>query len=243
MATAAARPAGNIRPLLDPVFSGSRPRAHGDPSLSPEFVTNADHPLPMPRADTAYRPDLSGVPHLGPEVRPHEAPGIPSREIPGPRPRMTERSNVPGQESTPPEPLSPPFLVALQGDREGSARQLPGNRDPEIVRGGSREGEFSEPKKGGIDPDRSELPSKSFTPAVQGASPSRASHPAHLPGSTDPRRVPGVASREPDEINIHIGRIEVTAVQPAAATGSGPRARRSGTSLDDYLRQRDRRSP
>lgn len=48
-------------------------------------------------------------------------------------------------------------------------------------------------------------------------------------------------SREPDEVEIHIGRIEVTAVQTAAPSAPA-KPRRLAPSLDDYLRQRDRRN-
>lgn len=47
--------------------------------------------------------------------------------------------------------------------------------------------------------------------------------------------------REPDEIQIHIGRIEVTAV-PAPAQPK-PKAREHDISLETYLHRRNRRSP
>jgi len=47
--------------------------------------------------------------------------------------------------------------------------------------------------------------------------------------------------REPDEIQIHIGRIEVTAVQPPAAPRA-PKAPDNGLSLDAYLQRRSGRS-
>jgi hypothetical protein len=47
--------------------------------------------------------------------------------------------------------------------------------------------------------------------------------------------------REPDEIQIHIGRIEVTAVHPAS-TQAPAKPQRNVPSLDEYLRRRDRRS-
>jgi len=47
---------------------------------------------------------------------------------------------------------------------------------------------------------------------------------------------------EPDEIQIHIGRIEVVAVQPAPAQPVSQKAQRATPSLDEYLQRRDRRS-
>lgn len=48
------------------------------------------------------------------------------------------------------------------------------------------------------------------------------------------------AARDPDEIQIHIGRIEVTAVPPPAATSTPKRAAK-GPSLQEYLGRGDRR--
>jgi hypothetical protein len=47
--------------------------------------------------------------------------------------------------------------------------------------------------------------------------------------------------REPDEIQIHIGRIEVTAVHALAPAAAVSEPRKSAPSLDEYLRRRDRR--
>lgn len=47
---------------------------------------------------------------------------------------------------------------------------------------------------------------------------------------------------EPDEIQIHIGRIEVVAVPPAPAPPASPKPQRHTPSLDEYLRRRDRKA-
>jgi hypothetical protein len=49
-----------------------------------------------------------------------------------------------------------------------------------------------------------------------------------------------VASREPSEVHIHIGRIEVTAVHEAAPPRRLPAPRPSPMSLDAYLAKRGR---
>jgi len=61
------------------------------------------------------------------------------------------------------------------------------------------------------------------------------------PENVDPSRKPGYSIREPDEIQIHIGRIEVTAVQSTVPNAAPTPRRRSAASLDEYLRQRDGR--
>ena len=57
-------------------------------------------------------------------------------------------------------------------------------------------------------------------------------------------QIPAAESVAPNEVHVHIGRIEVTALAPAAA--AAPKARRSTTrqpmSLDDYLARRRQRS-
>jgi hypothetical protein len=53
----------------------------------------------------------------------------------------------------------------------------------------------------------------------------------------------GLSTHVPDEIQIHIGRIEVTAVQAAAPRAPAARPGKSGPSLEDYLQRRDRRRP
>jgi hypothetical protein len=64
---------------------------------------------------------------------------------------------------------------------------------------------------------------------------------APAPGPDKKKPAVQKIEREPDEIQIHIGRIEVTAVQPAPAP-TPARLSRKTPSLDEYLRRRDRRN-
>ncbi len=50
------------------------------------------------------------------------------------------------------------------------------------------------------------------------------------------------SQKEPDEIQIHIGRIEVTAVQVPAPISAPPKLRHPGPSLDEYLQRRGRKT-
>jgi hypothetical protein len=61
--------------------------------------------------------------------------------------------------------------------------------------------------------------------------------------SRSPIRDVHAATRQGDDIQIHIGRIEVTAVRPAPAPQPAARSRRRAPSLDDYLKRRDGRAP
>jgi hypothetical protein len=58
------------------------------------------------------------------------------------------------------------------------------------------------------------------------------------------RPLPSMRDSEPNEVHVHIGRIEVTAVaQPAPPKRSTPAPVRGSMSLTDYLAQRQRRAP
>jgi hypothetical protein len=50
------------------------------------------------------------------------------------------------------------------------------------------------------------------------------------------------AQREPDEIQFHIGRIEVIAVPPAPPAATNPKRKHGAPSLDEYLRRSSRRA-
>jgi hypothetical protein len=62
-------------------------------------------------------------------------------------------------------------------------------------------------------------------------------------GNTRPSsRRTATNNQKPDEIQIHIGRIEVIAAPPPMARPPAPSSRRGSQSLDEYLRRRDRRA-
>jgi hypothetical protein len=55
-------------------------------------------------------------------------------------------------------------------------------------------------------------------------------------------RSAGPTDAEPTEVHVHIGRIEVTAVQESAPKRTKAPPARKSTSLDDYLVKRQRRA-
>jgi hypothetical protein len=64
------------------------------------------------------------------------------------------------------------------------------------------------------------------------------------PNAAFNRPLPSMRDSEPNEVHVHIGRIEVTAVaQPAPPKRSTPAPVRGSMSLTDYLAQRQRRAP
>lgn len=55
---------------------------------------------------------------------------------------------------------------------------------------------------------------------------------------SSPTARPSERQREPDEVHVHIGRIEITAVQPPAPAKRAARKGQAPLSLDDYLARR-----
>jgi hypothetical protein len=58
------------------------------------------------------------------------------------------------------------------------------------------------------------------------------------PASAAPVSTPAAPAREPDEVHIHIGRIEVTAIQESKPASKLSRKGAAPLSLDDYLARR-----
>lgn len=91
------------------------------------------------------------------------------------------------------------------------------------------------PRVGKLDPDEragaNQIRSLIATSAIQAQSPRAATPPL----VSQPNRVSAQRS-EPDEIHIHIGRIEVAAVAPPPPRAAAP-APRKGINLDEYLRR------
>ena len=58
------------------------------------------------------------------------------------------------------------------------------------------------------------------------------------PRYSPPSAGPAERQREPDEVHVHIGRIEITAVQPPAPAKRASRKGQAPLSLDDYLARR-----
>jgi hypothetical protein len=248
LAQGAARPSANIRPLVDSLFSGLKPREAAGSFPLEENVTESVGAAPLSHAGPMTPSEFSGPadpagrraePRLLPEVEPENDP----RERPlGEAGRSQARAQP--EEGPPtasrglgPAPsVSPRFLVASPEAGEGSGHRSAGDADGGFE---SPRLETSVAREGGLRPGH---PVSPLVPLIRGQ-PVASATTRGKPAAQGPRKVSGAESREPDEINIHIGRIEVTAVQPQAPGAAAPRARRPGTSLDEYLRQRDRRSP
>jgi len=81
---------------------------------------------------------------------------------------------------------------------------------------------------------------QSIAGAINSAEPRNPSWDRSYPFATESKSE--TPDRKPEEIQIHIGRIEVMAVQPAPAILPAPKPRHAAPSLEEYLRRRDRRT-
>jgi translation initiation factor IF-2 len=157
----------------------------------------------------------------------------------------------------------PGLAAGRAGEAAGRAGEAgghgPGERPAALARDGARgrEPDAVAGKEGGaarIPRSGSGPGERPFAPVVavdfrtQAASGRSPAGPAVSPGpgaGRGPGRDGGApaAPRDPGEINIHIGRIEVTASAPPALRPAAPKAHRKAPSLEEYLRRRGGRTP
>jgi hypothetical protein len=217
-----------IHPIVGSIFQAPEPKltaqAPQTDSFGPalgETTTEAQAPSrPAPFAlETAAPGSLLAEPDHG--------------NSPEPPARTPLLIDTPGKASQPPAPAPfEPFSIrshSIPAHPRASGQGVPGTPAPTatVIHDHSDFVPLLESRPERQDPDRS---------------PVRPAEPARILPQRERKPVPSEAARaEPDEISIHIGRIEVTAV-PVAAPAPARRRERTGPSLADYLRRRDGRS-
>jgi len=222
LAASALRPAEAVHPVLGSVFSPQE--------------GSTDHPPFPQQEDTVV--SVEGVP----------APLVsPTRPPVGTQQASSRPSNAPDSDSASIRPSSfqtiEPKPTSIAERRDSFQPLLPclRNEASSAPTGPTQESLLAEPRKPLPQPAYTTVPSRfaHSSPTIGGA---------QLLGNSSTFRGNernATASRspksEPDEIQIHIGRIEVTAVAPTPSrTSSKPQ--RKGISLDEYLKGRDRRA-
>jgi hypothetical protein len=249
LAATAMNPVISIHPVLGSVFSAAH---RVDPELSvatPAVATPAAAPPAVPTPPGANRFSVEPEPaaSISPQpTRSHFEPLIESSPLQWsetPDPADVELSREVGRLSTPaispaqknPEtttaeflPPESPTIVAVQ-TIPAPARQPETAKPASIARAPFRpliEEQFA---REGISATPTET--AKLWSAGEGRKQQR----------KDGSRIPAPSSREPDEIRIHIGRIEVTAVPPAQVR-SDPKPVKPSLNLGDYLKRRSGRS-
>jgi hypothetical protein len=237
MAESALRPGRSIRPLVRPTFAPADGAAASQtPGLEDVFVSVVGPP-PAGRSSVDTQP-------------------------PSPAPRSTASTSDAG----PVAPYEP--LIAeparLAHEVEQPARQMPSDGLPAALRAAREKAETGDDRLM-RSPADAVLPARPTQTSLDVVETIGAAHPARTiarsPHSSEawaeprapaafspaksrsPIRDVHAASRQGDDIQIHIGRIEVTAVRPAPSPQPAARTRRGAPSLDDYLKRRDGRAP
>lgn len=236
LAMSVIKPGGTIHPILEPLYSTRR-----KPSDAPWIEENDSV------ANTPVRLDSESA---NPAVAPVIPPPMPMVE--------TTQSLIK-------EPLLPLHHVrsvapAIESEvpisRGSAALELDGRNSPLVSHWDKNQAEGTgqaSRREESFDREPRIISPRLQPVALTTSAPQRQASPRRSP-ATDisglektPGKVakfrPGEPSvREPDEIQIHIGRIEVTAVHPAPAPAAA-KTHRNVPSLDEYLKRRDRRSP
>jgi hypothetical protein len=228
-----------LRPLTGTVFAPRVQPTAVESAQSPGFAFESvetiqqQHPSPQRETSTPTRnaAALEAEPLLPPiRSRLEYSPGIESRiNLSKPRPESSEAQGVSSDPS-------------LETDRRHSGSAV-------------QEHEFTPLVKTQSLVERSEIfsienhsPISSVQPAASSAASLRSASPASQPLSHtrpyagDRAQVLRQPAGEPDEIHIHIGRVEVAALAQPAVRQAPPAAPRKSINLDEYLRRANGRA-
>jgi hypothetical protein len=224
MVSSARNPARSIHPTLGSLFSAP---IYGAPL---ETVQPEENLILSNRPEPTMKPAAEPVPILTPRrVSTPETPRRDADTKPLSEERILEPLVVPRPEATE-EPAAAFFTTKLAASQTREPDETSSNLAPEL------EGVPRYSYRPLIEEDyRPAVAAKIFSDSAP-----RAFGATGAPQRDVPNRIPQ-PERERDEIEIHIGRIEVTAVPQVAARPAAPPARKS-LNLDEYLKRRDRRA-
>ena len=264
LAASAVQAVGPVHPVLQPIFSAGLEASSRDrPDLDESGRSDADTPLqsreraaePQRQSSPSHasEPPAANAPtpvrelRAPPLIRAHAiaAAPTPSDVRPGLPPRRHRddpddaKQRAKGPDRAPTDSIRPSSPPPTRADRapppsDSGAPQTAADKDGDGDTGSHRRQASSE---------------RAFIPLLASVTRADEPAPAHIARPpAAPARAPRLiqnersAASEPNEVQIHIGRIEVTAIQPAPARPAAGPPRRSGMSLDDYLKQRNGRA-
>jgi hypothetical protein len=237
------QPAEKIHPLVGSVFaSPETSRKQSPQAFNLDVAGTAAVPLPaFGQADQAVLPEIQ-------ELAARELPGLDTQEgTPDVSSELTPL--FPIEPATPPRPSPQTLRTSISTSQDNSAfeplftgqRQTHGH-EKNIPAPESDSADAGENAYTALMPIKPVAPMKTAVAAIPGAREFGAN-----PGRSAGQNARNVQSarrteREPDQIEIHIGRIEVAAVpQPQAVPAA--RVSRKAESLSEYLARRDKRRP
>jgi hypothetical protein len=264
LAASAAQPVGPVHPVLQPIFSaGTEAGSRDHPDLD-EFSGRSDIDAPPRSKERAAEPQrqlhpshasespAANAPKPAPELRPPplvQAPAVATAPAPSDvRPRLPSRQNrddpddaeqVEGSDRGETDSIPPPGPPLTRADRAPPQSDL----DTPQTDANERGGDDTERHRQRASSERVFIPLLASIANTDEPAPANVARPPAAVGRA-PRLIQSErnAASEPNEVQIHIGRIEVTAVPQAPAPAPVAPPRRSGMSLDDYLKQRNGRA-
>src|SRR5271166_4231620 len=257
MALSALNPGGSIHPVLGSVFSAPKYGRTTDTFQWEADVLSRDHPeslvTPSPEATRGFQapeaasgPSVSSIPPLQiPTLLPEKA-----RQDEDSNPISEARRALQNEVSRPISEARTsfkPLVTKAQQQEVGKPAVRSVSRDDEA-------GQLQEPiehrrqgreqevvHKGVYKPLMAETLRGTAPPSIFGDKPNSFASAARKKEQEQrdvSRRGVGLPEVEPDEIQIHIGRIEVTALPQAPAPPAAKPAPKSAN-LDEYLKRRD----
>jgi hypothetical protein len=269
LAASAARPRGPVHPVVQPIFSAAmEARSRDLPDLD-EFSGRSDAETPPHSKERAAEPQRQSNPGHASEPAAANAPK-PAPELPSPplvqahvvaaaptpsdvRPRLPAR-----QHRDNPDDADHAQQAANGSDHEQTdkirlasppltrAGRAPPQSDIGTAQTGANErgDDDRDSHRRQASSERVFVPLLASVTSANEPAPSRVARPPAVAARRAPRLIQGErsAASEPNEVQIHIGRIEVTAIAQAPARAPVAAPRRSGMSLDDYLKQRNGRA-
>ncbi|HUI83243.1 MAG TPA: hypothetical protein VL240_03420 [Candidatus Binatia bacterium] len=215
LARSVTQPAETVHPMLGSVYSPVEYGRGGETLEQNIAVTAREATGASPQEPEEYREPQ-------PALTPLLPPGQPASAA---RPMSQEATGAQPVRSVPVE--FQPLLSAAPNPDSASERQPRRATSSEANR-------RDEQAVGDYKPLLAEAPARTRPPQVASPKPKRT-------GAAEDRTSSRRTENEPDDIQIHIGRIEVTAVQQAPQRAP-LKALHKGQSLDEYLKRRDRRA-
>lgn len=231
-------PGSSIHPVVRPMFSGFGPQLTPEPAIPEEATETTGRPAPvapgpqpmLPAADARRaepprsqppigqpRPDTSAPATPPPAAAPATATLTPPVDRSAPEPLLSAHRHEPA-----PQGLSPviPLIIASTGASRPAGKAEPAPPPPPPL------------PPLAVDPSPAGRPDSRRPTEPSGSA-------AQRPGVPSPGRA--TVARAPDEVQIHIGRIEITAAPPEPARAPA-RPPRTVLPLADYLKRRDGRA-
>ena len=209
------KPGNAIHPVVRSLFSAT------EPGISPE--TFAEEIVTSDAGRESSQPDRRQMPPALSEIDLHSSARSSEREQPS---RLIATEQVSGDNAL---WVPRPAHVEIP-QRRASSSQLEDEGDSRVE---SSPNVFEAAGSAARDPF-APLIMEAVVPRSQTPSPEKVREPVARSSQSF-----ATHSRSTDEIEIHIGRIEVTAVQPAPTRTTPVKSPRRAPSLDDYLRRRD----